>query len=67
MRPVAMLANWGWFQTDRSIVVRFDSRIVDESAGFNASPARFTTHLSLIVELRETAFVTAYSIQFLMP
>jgi hypothetical protein len=32
------------------------------STCFNASPARFTTHLSLIVELREMVFVTAYTI-----
>jgi hypothetical protein len=68
MMAVVMLANWDCFRTNRSInCLICDSRMVVESAGFNASPACFTTHLSLIVELRETAFVTAYSIQFLMP
>jgi hypothetical protein len=46
---------------------RFDGRIMSNPLFQHTSPARFTTHLSLIAELRKTAFVTAYSIQFYMP
>jgi hypothetical protein len=69
MRPVVMLVNWDWFQTNRSIGGRIDfrGRIMSNPLFQHTSPARFTTHLSLIMELRETAFVTAYSIQFYMP
>jgi hypothetical protein len=59
MRPVVMLVNRDSVQTNCG---RIDSMVESSSnlvkfRCFNTSSARFTTHLSLIVELLETLLI----------